>query len=128
MFIALRDSLKPSTPTRMAAVKIRSSAQSFFVSDREVHFDMINDPLFPAGLSHGSVLENEPLTPGPAHLSRNRTDRKRLQGLVRSNTISGDTNGGHGKGKVRTLGEKLQVWMVNDGMFRISCVVGRKEA
>jgi hypothetical protein len=124
MFTAIRDSLKLSTPTRLTAVKIRSSAQSFFVPDRAVHFDMVNDEPHPHHAPYGIGMEDEPLTPGPAHLSRNKTERKRLQGLVRTTTSSGagGDDGGDGKGssKVRTIGERLQVWMVNDGMFPFS--------
>ena len=57
-------------------------------------------------------MVDESLTAGPSHLSRNKTERHRLQGLVRSGT----TNGGDEKGKVRTFGEKVKVWMINDGM------------
>jgi len=56
-------------------------------------------------------MEDMPLTAGPVHLSRNKTERHRLQGLVRTTTNS---NGDEG-GKVRTLAEKLKVWMINDG-------------
>lgn len=57
-------------------------------------------------------MVDKPLTAGPSHLSRNKTERHRLQGLVRSGT----TNGSDEKGRVRTLGEKVKVWMINDGM------------
>lgn len=57
-------------------------------------------------------MVDEPLSTGPSHLSRNKSERHRLQGLVRSGT----TNGSEGKGKVRTFGEKVKVWMINDGM------------
>ena len=57
-------------------------------------------------------MVDEALSTGPSHLSRNKTERHRLQGLVRSGT----TNGSEGKGKVRTFGEKVKVWMINDGM------------
>jgi hypothetical protein len=58
-------------------------------------------------------MEDEPLTAGPTHLSRNKTERSRLQGLVRTNTSKttdvGDGDGGDGKDKARTLGEKVRV-------------------
>jgi hypothetical protein len=56
-------------------------------------------------------MMDEPLTAGPVHLSRNKTERHRLQGLVRSNTISNDDE----VGRVKTFGEKVKVWMINDG-------------
>jgi hypothetical protein len=105
MFTAIRESLKPSRNSTMS--KIRTSAQSFFVPDRIVHFD---------DTKVGTGTMDEPLTPGPSHLSRNKTERYRLQGLVRSST-----NSEKGVGKVRTFGEKVKVWMINDGIFPLGC-------
>lgn len=94
MFTVIRDSLRPTRSSGLT--KIRTSAQSFFVPDRTVHFD------------HDDI----PLTASPVHLSRNKTERHRLQGLVRTVTKNDD----EGIGKVRTFREKVKVWMINDGM------------
>jgi hypothetical protein len=92
MFTAIRDSIKPSRSSH-ALKTIRTSAQSFFVPDRTVHFDP----------------DDIPLTDAPVHLSRNKTERHRLQGLVNSVGKNEEV------GKVRTFGEKVKVWMINDG-------------
>jgi hypothetical protein len=97
MFSTLRDSLKPLTPARPPLLKIRSSAQSFFAPDR--HVQLHDDP------------PREALQPG--FLARNKTERKRLQGLVRSRKMSVDVDGVGKKG--RSLVEGIKVWMVNDG-------------
>jgi hypothetical protein len=57
--------------------------------------------------------DNIPLTAGPVHLSRNKTEKHRLQGLVKTVGRSEEV------GKVRTFGEKVKVWMINDGTFFI---------
>jgi len=62
-------------------------------------------------------MEDMPLTAGPVHLSRNKTERHRLQGLVRTATIT--DSGDDEKGKVRTFGEKVKVWMINDGKLSL---------
>jgi hypothetical protein len=92
MFTAIRDSIKPSRSSH-ALKTIRTSAQSFFVPERVVHFDPDDIPLIDA----------------PVHLSRNKTERHRLQGLVKSVGKSDEIGG------VRTFGEKVKVWMINDG-------------
>lgn len=102
MFSSFRDSLKAHTPTRPPLLKIRSSAQSFFAPDRHVQ------------------LHDEPLTPGPTFLSRNRTERNRLQGLVSSRMMSVYDPDEDGVKKARGLVEKAKVWMVNDGQLRIA--------
>ena len=92
MFTAIRNSIKPSRSSH-ALKAIRTSAQSFFVTDRTVHFD----------------ADDIPLTDAPVHLSRNKTERYRLQGLVKTGSRSEEV------GKVTTFGEKVKVWMINDG-------------
>jgi hypothetical protein len=92
MFTAIRDSIIPSRSSH-ALKAIRTSAQSFFVPDRTVHFDP----------------DDITLTDAPVHLSRNKTERHRLQGLVKSIGKNEEV------GKVRTFGEKVKVWMINDG-------------
>jgi hypothetical protein len=92
MFTAIRDSIKPSRSSH-ALKTIRTSAQSFFVPDRTVHFDP----------------DDITLTGAPVHLSRNKTERHRLQGLVKSVSKNEEVE------KVRTFGEKVKVWMINDG-------------
>lgn len=97
MFSTLRDSLKPLMPTRPPILKIRSSAQSFFAPDR--HVQLHDDP------PRVSVQ--------PGFLARNKTERKRLQGLVSSRTLSvDDTDRGRNE---RSVMEKVRVWMLNDG-------------
>lgn len=64
-------------------------------------------------------LEQHPdvaLTAQPRNLQRNKTERRRLQGLQRSDTTTG--------GKVtpyvpRTWQEKWDLWMINEGGRRI---------
>lgn len=92
MFTAIRNSINPSRSSH-ALQTIRTSAQSFFVPDRTVHFDP----------------DDIPLTAAHVHLSRNKTERHRLQGLVKTVGKTEEV------GKVRTFGEKVKVWMINDG-------------
>lgn len=58
---------------------------------------------------NGAAISN-----GPTFLSRNKTERGRLQGLTR--TMSNPAAGGEGVAK-RALGmaERFKVWMVNEG-------------
>jgi NADPH oxidase 2 len=49
----------------------------------------------------------------PSHLQRNRTERRRLQGLQRSNTSSTKSY------QPRTFMEKWDRWMINDGGKRL---------
>jgi len=51
----------------------------------------------------------------PAHLQRNKTERRRLQGLQRSHGASTAVTAY----KPNTLGEKWRVWMINEGGRRI---------
>lgn len=97
MFSTFRDSLKPFTPSRPPLLKIRSSTQSFFAPDR--HVQLHDGP------------PREAVQPG--FLARNKTERKRLQGLVRSRTMSVDADVVGKKG--RSIVEGIKVWMVNDG-------------
>jgi NADPH oxidase 2 len=51
----------------------------------------------------------------PSHLQRNRTERRRLQGLQRNNTISAPAP----ITEPRTLRQKWDHWMINDGGKRL---------
>lgn len=107
MLAAIRDSIRPSRSSQ-ALKTIRTSAQSFFVPDRNVHFDP----------------HDIPLTDTPVHLSRNKSERYRLQGLIK--TVSKNEE----IGKVRTFGEKVKIWMINDGTChkRRGRLMGRYES
>jgi hypothetical protein len=52
----------------------------------------------------------------PAHLQRNKTERRRLQGLQRSTTVSSRVVQSY---EPKTLMEKWQHWMINEGGKRI---------
>jgi NADPH oxidase len=49
----------------------------------------------------------------PGHLQRNKTERRRLQGLQRSNTVGSITRPAPNQPK--TFKQKLDVWMINEG-------------
>lgn len=51
----------------------------------------------------------------PGHLSRNKTERRRLQGLQRSKTL----NMNNKPESPRTFREKFHVWMINEGGRRV---------
>jgi len=74
----------------------RSSGLDF--SDRGDHPDLVIDPN------------------GPSHLQRNKTERRRLQGLMRPDLhpIHNGTNNGP-----PTIRAKLDHWMVNEGGRRL---------
>lgn len=106
MFASFRDSLTPTRSRPPPLAKIRASAQSFFVPDRHANPELHD--------AEEKELQDHPLTPGPTFLSRNKTERKRLQGLVMTRTVSVyDENDELVKN--RTMVEKVKVWMVNDG-------------
>ena len=52
----------------------------------------------------------------PGHLSRNKTERRRLQGLQRSNTA---LNNKVKPEAPRTIREKFNIWMINEGGRRL---------
>ena len=52
----------------------------------------------------------------PAHLQRNKTERRRLQGLQRSTTVSSRVVQPY---EPKTFMEKWQHWMINEGGKRI---------
>ena len=52
----------------------------------------------------------------PAHLQRNKTERRRLQGLQRSNTVASRPVQPY---EPKTLVEKWQHWMINEGGKRL---------
>jgi NADPH oxidase len=49
----------------------------------------------------------------PGHLHRNKTERRRLQGLQRSNTVGSVTQPALNKAK--TFKQRFDVWMINEG-------------
>lgn len=51
--------------------------------------------------------------PQPSHLQRNKSERTRLQGLQRSNTIG--SNAGQALNHSRTFRQKFGIWMINEG-------------
>ena len=53
---------------------------------------------------------------GPGHLQRNKTERRRLQGLQRTNTTTSQTVTAY---VPRTMSEKISHWMINEGGRRI---------
>lgn len=77
----------------------RSSGLDFFDSNSTLH----QHPDMPVYNSTGVQ---------PGHLSRNKTERRRLQGLQRSNTTSSN----NGKPETpKTFREKFNIWMINEG-------------
>ena len=60
----------------------------------------------------GPQDEDKPISSGPTFLNRNKTERTRLQGLVR--TMSG-SSGPSVKAEGLTFAQRAKVWMVNDG-------------
>jgi NADPH oxidase len=54
--------------------------------------------------------------PAPSHLQRNKTERKRLQGLQRSNTGSSKSVTPY---EPRSLSDKWNLWMINEGGKRL---------
>ncbi|KAH0581050.1 hypothetical protein H2248_012188 [Termitomyces sp. 'cryptogamus'] len=61
---------------------------------------------------HPDVITNYAGGSLPTHLHRNKTERRRLQGLQRSNTVASVTSGPL---KRLTFREKFNVWMINEG-------------
>jgi len=51
--------------------------------------------------------------PQPSHLQRNKSERTRLQGLQRSNTVG--SNAGQALNHSRTFRQKFGIWMINEG-------------
>lgn len=49
----------------------------------------------------------------PKHLQRNKTERRRLQGLQRSNTVGSITRPAPNQAK--TFKQRFDVWMINEG-------------
>jgi len=54
--------------------------------------------------------------PQPSHLQRNKTERRRLQGLQRTNITTTKAVGPY---EPRTLKEKWDLWMINEGGKRL---------
>lgn len=115
MLIALYVLVFPTFPVHLTIMqpikKARFSALSFFSGPPRID-KVTNDS--PRDL-------DIPLTDGPTHLRRNKTERTRLQGLVHvmSEGVSkeqGSADGGNeGVSGVRRMVEKTEVWMVNEG-------------
>ena len=61
-------------------------------------------------------LNYDAYAPQPAHLQRNKTERRRLQGLQRSNTTASKPVTPY---EPRTLKEKWDRWMINEGGTRL---------
>lgn len=61
---------------------------------------------------HPDVVTYYPGDTLPTHLQRNKTERRRLQGLQRSNTTISTISG---PAKRATFREKFDVWMINEG-------------
>jgi len=61
-------------------------------------------------------LDYNAYAPQPAHLQRNKTERRRLQGLQRSNTASSKPVVPY---EPKTLKEKWDLWMINEGGKRL---------
>ena len=70
-----------------------------------------SDGKVPALEQHPDVNVNQ-----PGHLQRNKTERRRLQGLQRSNTASSVKVAPY---VPRSFREKWDVWMINEGGKRI---------
>lgn len=56
---------------------------------------------------------------GPAHLLRNVTERRRLQGLMRSNSTHSNVVSIPEQNKTLSLKQRYDVWMVNEGGRRL---------
>jgi NADPH oxidase len=61
-------------------------------------------------------LNYDAYSPYPAHLQRNKTERRRLQGLQRTNTTTSKPVTPY---EPRTLKEKWNLWMINEGGKRL---------
>lgn len=61
---------------------------------------------------HPDLADNKTLTSQPSHLQRNKTERRRLQGLQRTLTTSSATRVSP---EERGWRQKLDVWMINEG-------------
>lgn len=71
--------------------------------------------------SDGALSDNPEMkfdvdTSRPAHLQRNKTERRRLQGLQRFNTAIPVTTKAY---EPKSLGEKWDRWMINEGGKRL---------
>lgn len=53
----------------------------------------------------------------PSHLTRNKTERRRLQGLQRSNTTGSITQ--PTPNQVKSLKQRFDLWMINEGGRRL---------
>ncbi|KAF5313418.1 hypothetical protein D9611_008566 [Ephemerocybe angulata] len=62
--------------------------------------------------AHPDLAGNKTLTNEPSHLQRNKTERRRLQGLQRSNTTTSVTKSAPG---TRGWKSRFDVWMINEG-------------
>ncbi|OCF37561.1 hypothetical protein I316_00687 [Kwoniella heveanensis BCC8398] len=72
-----------------------------------------------AAISSSSQAEDKPLVDRPTFLQRNKTERTRLQGLVRTMSDAGARGAVTGVIRNGGWGEKMKVWMVNEGGRRI---------
>src|SRR6266850_3007864 len=61
-------------------------------------------------------LNYDAYAPQPAHLQRNKTERRRLQGLQRTNVTTSKPVTPY---EPRTLKEKWNLWMINEGGRRL---------
>jgi NADPH oxidase len=88
---------------------------------------MLNASKYSSGLDFSdpsSALDEHPDVPStyangmaqPAHLQRNKTERRRLQGLQRSLTATTLPKGPH---KPNGWRQKYNLWMINEGGSRI---------
>ncbi|KAF5325318.1 hypothetical protein D9619_009796 [Psilocybe cf. subviscida] len=71
---------------------------------------------FSDGRPPNRTLDQHPdlkLNEGSLHLQRNKTERRRLQGLQRSLTVTSMT--GSGDSKDRSFMERFNLWMINEG-------------
>jgi len=84
------------------------------VTKRSSGFDFSDGA--PALEQHPDLANYASGTNQPSHLQRNKTERRRLQGLQRSNTNSSKTSEVY---QPKTLREKWSLWMINEGGKRL---------
>jgi NADPH oxidase len=62
--------------------------------------------------AHPDLADYKTLTSQPSHLQRNKTERRRLQGLQRTLTTSSATKGAP---EQKGWKDRFDVWMINEG-------------
>ncbi|GJJ14792.1 hypothetical protein Clacol_009060 [Clathrus columnatus] len=77
-------------------------------------YDFSDGAKYPVIVDHPDIII-DPMG-GPSHLQRNKTERRRLQGLMRVETVARTERM---EFKPRTLRERLDHWMVNEGGKRL---------